>query len=74
MAAKTKIRMTLDLTITQNERLEALMDKSGASAKADVLRQALRLYDFALDKHTDGYEFLLRKDGETMLLPLFEMA
>lgn len=73
MAAKTKTRLTFDLTQVQNERLEALVAKSAASTKTDVVRQALRLYEFALDKHLAGYEFQLLKDGKIVLLPVFEM-
>lgn len=72
---KGKTRITLDLTESQYNMLEELQSKSGASSKADVLRQSIRLLDFALTKHRSGYEFLIRRDNQDpILLPLFEIA
>jgi hypothetical protein len=52
-----KVRITLDLTPQFNERLESLGVLVDAGSKADVIRQALQLYDYIAKRTVDGYSF-----------------
>jgi hypothetical protein len=52
-----KIRVTLDLTPQFNERLESLEILVAAGSKADVIRQALQLYEYIARRTVDGYTF-----------------
>lgn len=69
-----KIRMTVDLSVRQNERLEDLTERCGAVSKADTIRQALRLYEYLVDVHSKGYQVTLTKDGESAGVPIFADA
>jgi hypothetical protein len=59
-----KVRITIDLSGGLYERLIKMESASGATSKADVVRDALRLYEFFVKKHAEGYEFSMRRDGE----------
>lgn len=60
-----KIRVTLDLSQEFYKRLEKLEDKVEAESKAQVIREALRLYEYIIHRYIDGDEFFTRtKSGE----------
>ena len=53
-----KVRVTIDLTPQFNQRLEQLeVLIDGASSKADVIRQALQLYEYVARRTVEGYTF-----------------
>jgi hypothetical protein len=52
-----KVRVTIDLTPQFNQRLEELGALVEASSKADVIRQALQLYEYIARRTIDGYTF-----------------
>jgi Arc/MetJ-type ribon-helix-helix transcriptional regulator len=60
-----KTRITIDLTQSQYKRLERVEENSGAASKADVVREALRLYEFLLKRRLEGYEFSMKRKGES---------
>lgn len=54
---KKKVRVTLDLTPQFYERLEELEDLVDAGSKANVIRQALQLYEYITKKTLAGATF-----------------
>jgi hypothetical protein len=52
----SKIRVSLDLSPSFFERLQALEDLTQES-KSGVIRQALQLYEYVVQKTTEGYSF-----------------
>jgi hypothetical protein len=52
-----KVRVTLDITPQFNQRLERLELLIGASSKADVIRQALQVYEYLATQTLKGYTF-----------------
>ena len=56
-----KIRLTLDVTPELYERLEALERKTEAGSKANLIRQALQLYEYFVIRTVDeGKEIIVR--------------
>jgi hypothetical protein len=56
--SEKKVRVTIDLTPQFNQRLEqleALVDS--ASSKAEIIRQALQLYEYVARRTVEGYTF-----------------
>ena len=59
--ADRKIRLTLDVTPEFYERLEALERKTEAGSKANLIRQALQLYEYFVIRTVDeGKEIIIR--------------
>jgi len=52
-----KTRVTLDLSAAFYERLEKLQTLVDANTKADLIRQALQLYEYMAQKTSSGYRF-----------------
>lgn len=54
------------------ERLNALKDKTEAASRAEVVRNALRLYEALIEEIESGTQFLVRdKDGSIAPFRLF---
>lgn len=70
--AKERVRITVDLTLPLYQRLETLEEAVGASSKADVIREALRLYEFLVKRNAEGYKFAMEKNGERERIVLFD--
>jgi hypothetical protein len=65
-------RVQMDLSARSWERLKKLKDLSEATCYADVMKEALKLYEFLILEDEQGTEFLVRrKDGELMPIKLF---
>lgn len=54
--ANSKVRVSLDLSVPLFERLEALEDVTHEN-KSGVIRQALQLYEYIVQKTMEGYSF-----------------
>ena len=52
-----KVRVTIDLTPQFNQRLEELEELVDANSKADIIRQALQLYEYVARRTIEGYTF-----------------
>lgn len=65
-----KVRVTIDLAKERYDRLTTLEEKVGAASKVEVIRDALRLYEFVAAKKAEGYEIALRKNNETIIVEL----
>jgi phage protein U len=70
-----KIRLTLDVTPEFYERLEALERKTEAGSKANLIRQALQLYEYFVIRTIDeGKEVIVRtppKDDREKRVDIF---
>jgi hypothetical protein len=65
-----KTRVTVDLNENLYTRLGALEINTGANSKADVIRDALRVYEYLVNLAMQGAKFSVTKDGtaETVVL------
>jgi Ribbon-helix-helix protein, copG family len=62
--SKTR-RVQLDLPERSIKRLEALKERTEATSYAEVLREALTLYERIIEQYDDGKRLLVRdKDGK----------
>lgn len=52
-----KVRVTLDLSPQFHERLEKLQSLVDANTKADLIRQALQLYEYVAQETAAGSKF-----------------
>ncbi len=59
-----KVRVTLDLTPAFYERLEDLERLVEGGSKANVIRQALQLYEYIAQKSRNGWDFRAVKNGD----------
>ena len=65
MAERTTTRVQLELPETSMNRLRALRDKTEAASYAEVLKNALRLYEALVKEAEEGNELVIRrKNGE----------
>jgi hypothetical protein len=54
------------------DRLQRLKDRTEAASYAEVIRNALRLFEALVDEHEKGAEFSLKKPGgETVAYRIF---
>ena len=72
---KKTTRITIDLTPALYERLNKMEEFVEAASKADVVRDALRLYEYFTKKAAEGYEFSIERKGEKpQKVVLFDMG
>jgi hypothetical protein len=65
-------RVQLEMPPQAMERLQRLKDRTEAASYAEVIRNALRLFEALVDEHEKGAEFSLRKPGgETVAYRIF---
>jgi Arc/MetJ-type ribon-helix-helix transcriptional regulator len=74
--AETGVRMTtrvqLEMPPQAMERLQGLKERTEAASYAEVIRNALRLFEALVDEHEKGAEFSLKRaDGETIAYKIF---
>jgi hypothetical protein len=76
--SERKIRLTLDVTPEFYERLQALERKTEAGSKANLIRQALQLYEYFVTRTVDeGKEIIVRtptKEDREQRVELFPLA
>ncbi len=54
------------------DRLTRLKEKTEAASYAEVIRNALRVFEALMDEHEKGAEFSLKRaDGETVAYKIF---
>ncbi len=69
---RTTTRVQLEMPPQAMERLQRLKDRTEAASYAEVIRNALRLFEALVDEHEKGAEFALKKpDGETVSYKIF---
>lgn len=65
-------RVQLEMPPKSMERLAHLKDVTEASSYAEVIRNALRLYESMIEEVEDGHDVLVRdKDGRTTTYKIF---
>jgi Arc/MetJ-type ribon-helix-helix transcriptional regulator len=71
-AERATTRVQLELPPQAMERLQRLKDKTEAASYAEVIRNALRVFEALANEHEQGAEFLVkRKDGTTATYQVF---
>ena len=63
-------RVQIDFSSTAFARLEGIREHSDAQSNAEVVRSALRLYDWFLRQRDEGYEVRLVKGDEERAVEL----
>ena len=65
-------RVQLEMPPQAMERLQKLKDSTEAASYAEVIRNALRLFEALAEEHAKGSEFSLKRaDGETVQYKIF---
>ena len=65
-------RVQLELPPQAMERLQRLKDRTEAASYAEIIRNALRLFEALVEEHEKGAEFSLKRaDGETIAYKIF---
>ena len=71
--AKERVRVTIDLTLKLYQLLQGLEFSTDASSKADVVRNALRLLKYMIDRRKEGYKLFLEKDDKREQVVIFDL-
>jgi Arc/MetJ-type ribon-helix-helix transcriptional regulator len=65
-------RVQLEMPPQAMDRLQKLKDRSEAASYAEVIRNALRLYEALVEEHEKGSELSLKRaNGETVQYKIF---
>ncbi len=65
-------RVQLEMPPQAMERLTRLKEKTEAASYAEVIRNALRVFEALAEEHEKGSEFSLkRQDGQTVAYKIF---
>jgi len=71
-SGRTTTRVQLEMPPQAMERLQRLKEKSEAASYAEVIRNALRVFEALVDEHEKGAEFQLKRtNGETVAYKIF---
>lgn len=69
---RTNTRVQLEMPPQAMERLQRLKEKSEAASYAEVIRNALRLYEALVDEHESGSKFSVKRaNGEVVAYKIF---
>jgi Arc/MetJ-type ribon-helix-helix transcriptional regulator len=72
MAERDTTRVQLELPPSSMARLKTLRDKTEAASYAEVLRNALRLYEAMIEEAEKGNDVIIRrKQGEPAEIKVF---
>jgi hypothetical protein len=65
-------RVQLEMPPQAMDRLQRLKDRTEAASYAEVIRNALRVFEALVDEHEKGAEFSLKRaNGETVAYRIF---
>ena len=65
-------RVQLEMPPQAMDRLQKMKDRTEAASYAEVIRNALRLFEALVDEHEKGAEFSLKRaDGEIVQYKIF---
>ena len=71
-AERATTRVQLELPPQAMERLQRLKERTEAASYAEVIRNALRVFEALVDEHAKGSEFSLKSaSGETAAYKIF---
>lgn len=69
---RTTTRVQLEMPPQAMVRLQKMKDRTEAASYAEVIRNALRLFEALVDEHEKGSEFFLKRaDGEVVRYKIF---
>ena len=69
---RSTTRVQLEMPPQAMERLQRLKEKTEAASYAEVIRNALRLFEALVEEHEKGSEFALKRtSGETLAYKIF---
>ena len=69
---RTTTRVQLEMPPQAMERLTKLKEKTEAASYAEVIRNALRVFEALMDEHDKGAEFQLKRaDGQVVSYRIF---
>ena len=69
---RTTTRVQLEMPPQAMERLQRLKEKTEAASYAEVIRNALRVFEALIQEHEGGAEFQLKRpNGETVNYRIF---
>jgi Arc/MetJ-type ribon-helix-helix transcriptional regulator len=69
---RTTTRVQLEMPPQAMERLQRLKERTEAASYAEVIRNALRLFEALIDEHEKGAEFSLKRaNGEIVAYKIF---
>ena len=69
---RSTTRVQLEMPPQAMERLTRLKEKTEAASYAEVIRNALRVFEALAEEHDKGSEFALKRaDGETVAYKIF---
>ena len=69
---RTTTRVQLEMPPQAMERLQKLKEKTEAASYAEVIRNALRVFEALIQEHDSGAEFSLKRpNGETVAYRIF---
>ena len=69
---RTPTRVQLEMPPQAMERLQRLKDRTEAASYAEVIRNALRLFEALVEEYEKGSEFSLKRaDGDTVAYKIF---
>ena len=69
---RSTTRVQLEMPPQAMERLQRLKEKSEAASYAEVIRNALRVFEALFDEHEKGSEFSLKRaNGESVAYKIF---
>jgi len=65
-----KVRYTIDFSEKGAKHFDSLLNRSGLQSKAEVIRNALRLYSFCVNQADEGFITIFTRKGETVKMPV----
>jgi arginine decarboxylase-like protein len=69
---RTTTRVQLEMPPQAMERLQRLKEKTEAASYAEVIRNAVRVFEALITEHEAGAEFFLKRaNGETVAYKIF---
>ena len=72
VADRTTTRVQLEMPPQAMVRLQKMKDRTEAASYAEVIRNALRLFEALVDEHEKGAEFSLKRaNGEVVQYKIF---
>lgn len=64
-------RVQMDMPVRSIERLKRLQSVTEAASYAEVVRNALRLYEALISEVEAGHEIMIRREGQIAPYPVF---
>ena len=61
------MRKNISLGDKAVERLEALQNRVDAGSASEIIREAIRLYEYFVDESEQGAEFYVKKPNEDLI-------